>query len=68
VPPGPGPGPDWQAELKARDAERRKESERVIAYYKERERQKRELKEGKEAIAREVAERNRREGWPLSLP
>jgi hypothetical protein len=62
----PGPGPDWQAELKARDAERRKESERVIAYYeaRQRERQERELKEGKEAIAREVAERNRRNGWP----
>jgi hypothetical protein len=38
--------------------------ERAIAYYKERDRQReeRKLKEGKEAIAREVAERNRREG------
>jgi hypothetical protein len=27
-------------------------------------RQERELKEGKEAMAREVAERNRRNGWP----
>jgi hypothetical protein len=31
---------------------------------RDRRRQERELKEGKEAIAREVAERNRREGWP----
>jgi hypothetical protein len=62
----PGPGPDWHAEVKARDAARREESERVIAYYNERarERQERELKEGKEAMAREVAERNRRNGWP----
>jgi hypothetical protein len=62
----PGPGPDWHAELKARDAARREESLRVIANLNERarERQERELKEGKEAIAREVAERNRRNGWP----
>jgi hypothetical protein len=62
----PGPGPDWQAEIKARNAALREESERVIAHYRERdrERQERELKEGKEAIAREVAERNRRNGWP----
>jgi hypothetical protein len=62
----PGPNPDWQAEIKARKAAQREESERVIAYYQERdrERRERELKEGKEAIAREVAERNRRHGWP----
>jgi hypothetical protein len=62
----PGPGPDWQAEIKARNEAQREESERVIAHYRERdrERQERELKEGKEAIAREVAERNRRHGWP----
>jgi hypothetical protein len=62
----PGPGPDWQAEIKARNAKEREESERVIADYRERDRQRREreLKEGKEAIAREVAERNRRHGWP----
>jgi hypothetical protein len=62
----PGPGPDWQAEIKARNAAQREESERVIAHYEaqQRERRDRELKEGKEAIAREVAERNRREGWP----
>ena len=62
----PGPGPDWHAELKAQAAARHEESLRVIAHLNERarERQERELKEGKEAIAREVAERNRRNGWP----
>jgi protein involved in temperature-dependent protein secretion len=62
----PGPGPDWQAEIKARNAAQREESERAIAHLRElaRERRERELKEGKEAIAREVAERNRRHGWP----
>jgi hypothetical protein len=34
-----GPGPDWHAELKARDAARHEESLRVIAHYKERDRQ-----------------------------
>jgi hypothetical protein len=39
---------------------------RVIAHYKQRDRQReeRELKEGKEAMARELAERNRPNGWP----
>jgi hypothetical protein len=61
-----GPGPDWHAELKAQAAARHEESLRVIAHYKERDRQRqeRELKEGKEAMARELAERNRRNGWP----
>jgi hypothetical protein len=38
--------------------------------YKERDQQYRErqLKEGKEAITREIAERNRRAGWPLTSP
>jgi hypothetical protein len=65
----PGPGPDWQADIKARNAALREESERLIAHYRQRdrERQERELKEGKEAIAREVAERNRRNGWPYWL-
>jgi hypothetical protein len=51
---------------KARDAARHEESLRVIAYYNERarEREEREFKEGREAMAREVAERNRRNGWP----
>jgi hypothetical protein len=62
----PGPGPDWQAEIKARNTAEREENERHIAQLRERdrERQERELKEGKEAIAREVAERNRRNRWP----
>jgi hypothetical protein len=61
VPPLTGP-PEWVA---ARNEERQKEAERVAAFYanQERQREQRELKEGKEAIAREVAERNRREGW-----
>jgi hypothetical protein len=60
-----GPGPNWHEELKTRDAAQREDSLRGIAYYKERDRQRqeRELKEGKEAIAREIAERNRRAGW-----
>jgi hypothetical protein len=60
-----GPGPNWHEGLKARDATQHAESLRGIAYYKERDRQRqeRELKEGKEAIAREIAERNRRAGW-----
>jgi hypothetical protein len=62
----PGPGPDWHEELKARDAAFREERLRVIANLNERDRvrQERELREGKEAIAREIAERNRRNGWP----
>jgi hypothetical protein len=62
----PGPGPDWHAQLKAQAAARHEESLRAVAHYESqrREREERELKEGKEAIAREVAERNRRNGWP----
>ena len=62
----PGPGPDWHAELKAQAAARHEESLRVIAFYESqrREREEREFKEGREAMAREVAERNRRNGWP----
>jgi hypothetical protein len=61
-----GPGPDWEAGIKARNAAEREANERHIAQLRERarERQERELREGKEAIAREVAERNRRNGWP----
>jgi hypothetical protein len=53
-------------QIEARNEAMRREGKRVIAYYKERDRQRREreMKEGKEAIAREVAERNRRAGWP----
>jgi hypothetical protein len=48
------------------NAAEREENERHIAHLRERdrERQERELKEGQEAIAREVAERNGRNGWP----
>jgi hypothetical protein len=62
----PGPGPDWQADIAARNVALREESERVTAGYRRRDEQRRERErtEGKEAIAREVAERNRREGWP----
>jgi protein involved in temperature-dependent protein secretion len=61
-----GPGPNWREELKARDAARREESDRAIAYLNERARQReeREIKEAKEAIALEIAERNHRAGWP----
>jgi hypothetical protein len=61
-----GPGPNWLEESKARDAARREESLRVVAHYEaqRREREEREFKEGREAMAREVAERNRRLGWP----
>jgi hypothetical protein len=61
-----GPGPNWLEESKARAAAQRKDSERAIAFYESqrREREEREFKEGREAMAREVAERNRRNGWP----
>ena len=61
-----GPGPNWPEELKARDAAQREERLRVIANLNERarEREERENREAKEAIAREIAERNRRAGWP----
>jgi hypothetical protein len=60
-----GPGPDWHEEIEARDAARREESDRAFANLKERarEREEREIKEAKEAIALEIAERNRRAGW-----
>jgi hypothetical protein len=63
VPSGPGPG--WHKEIEARNAARAEESQRVGAFYdaQERERQERELKDGREAIAGEVAQRNRRAGW-----
>jgi hypothetical protein len=60
-PPLTGP-PEWIA---ARNEQRQSDGERVVAYYRDRdrERQERELKEGREALAREVTERNRRAGW-----
>jgi hypothetical protein len=47
-------------------AARAEESQRVKALYEERqrERQERERREGIAEIEREVAERNRRAGWP----
>jgi hypothetical protein len=60
-----GPGPNWHEEIKARNAARAEESQRVAAFYEERqrERQARERREGIAAIKREVVERNRRAGW-----
>jgi hypothetical protein len=57
----PGPGPDWQAEIAARNVARHEESLRVIAHYKERDRQ-REAAEARAANERQI-ERRRREGW-----
>jgi hypothetical protein len=61
-----GPGPGWRVGLKACDAAWREDSERAVAFceYQRREREECEFKEGREAMAREVAERNRRNGWP----
>jgi hypothetical protein len=61
-----GPGPSWHEEIEARNAARGEESDRAIAHLNERAREHEErlLKEGKEAIALEIAERNRRAGWP----
>jgi glucose-6-phosphate dehydrogenase assembly protein OpcA len=62
----PGPGPDWQAEIAARNVARHEESLRVIAHYKERDRQ-REEREAAEARAeneRQI-ELRRRQGWPI---
>jgi hypothetical protein len=53
-----GPGPDWQAAV---DRRRREESERLSAYYEERER---ELTKRREAELREAREAHRRQhGW-----
>jgi hypothetical protein len=62
----PGPGPDWHAELKAQAAARHEESLRVIAHYKERDRQReeREAAEARAANDREI-ERKRSQGWPI---
>jgi hypothetical protein len=62
----PGPDPDSHSEVKARAVAQHEDSERAVAFYEaqRREREEREFKEGREAIAREVADRNRRNGWP----
>jgi hypothetical protein len=48
-----GPGPDWRAATEERDRRRREESERLSAYYEERER---ELAKRREAELREARE------------
>jgi hypothetical protein len=48
-----GPGPDWHAAMEERDRRRREESERLSAYYEERER---ELAKRREADLREARE------------
>jgi hypothetical protein len=57
--------PITREQIAARDAALREDSERVIAHYaaRQRERQEREANEAREAIRREVTERNRRNGW-----
>jgi hypothetical protein len=63
VPSGP---PHWHEETKARNAARAEESQRVAALHEkgQRERQERERREAIAAIEQQVAERNRRAGWP----
>jgi hypothetical protein len=53
-------------QIKERNKRVHEDSEQMIAHYRERdrERREREFQEGQEAIARDVAERNRRNGWP----
>jgi hypothetical protein len=52
-------------QIKARNEAMQREGERVAEFYanQEREREERAAKEGREALARELAERNRRNGW-----
>jgi hypothetical protein len=59
---GPPIAPD---QIAARDAARREESKRIIAYYaaRQRERQEREAKQAREAFERQIAERNQANGW-----
>jgi hypothetical protein len=58
-------GPITPEQIAARNATRLEESERVIADYasRQREREEREAKEAREAWERQTAERNRRAGW-----
>jgi hypothetical protein len=60
--PAPPITPD---QIAARDAAQREESERVIADYaaRQRERQEREAKQAREVFDRQIAERNRANGW-----
>jgi hypothetical protein len=59
---GPPVAPD---QIGARDAAQREESEHVIADYaaRQRERQEREAKQAREIFERQIAERNRANGW-----
>jgi acyl-CoA reductase-like NAD-dependent aldehyde dehydrogenase len=52
-------------QIAARDAAQREESERVIADYaaRQHERQEREAKQAREVFERQIAERNRANGW-----
>jgi hypothetical protein len=61
-----GAGPNWLEESKAHAAARHEESLRVIAHYKERDRQReeREAAEARAANDREI-ERKRSQGWPI---
>jgi hypothetical protein len=58
-------GPITPEQIAARNASRLEDSERVIAGYaaRQREREEREAKQAREAQAREITERNRRNGW-----
>jgi hypothetical protein len=57
--------PITREQIAARDAALREDSERAIAYYaaRQRERQEREAKQAREAFERQIAERNRANGW-----
>jgi hypothetical protein len=56
---------EWWEQIEERNRLAREEGERGIAQLKEHDRQRevREAKGAREAIAREVAERNRKAGW-----
>jgi hypothetical protein len=60
----PGP-PITSEQIAVRDAAQREESERVIADYaaRQRERQESEAKQGRETFERQINERNRANGW-----
>jgi hypothetical protein len=57
--------PITREQIAARDAAIREDSERAIAHYaaRQRERQEREAKQAREMVERQIAERNRANGW-----
>jgi hypothetical protein len=59
------PPPITGQQIAARDAAQQEESERVIAHYaaRQRERQEREAKQARDVFERQIAERNRANGW-----